>query len=568
MGKLLDMFALRSIAAKLVAMAAAGMIFMVCVAVTVLLIARGELVAERTEKAHAVVDNVWNMADGFQKAAEAGTVTDDEAKARFFSAAGKVWFENHTNYVFIYDSATGFCVMNTGNPALLGKDMSGAKDANGLPFGAIMIDIAKRGGEGTLRYVFAKGGSAVPLDKIAFIRGFGPWHLMIASAVYMNDIDATFWRMTRSAATVIATLMLLSLGIAWAVGRSVLKPLSRLETRMAALSGGELDTPVAGTDRRDELGAMARAVLVFKDRMVRANQLATEQEQERQSAEAAKRTALVQMADTIEAETGTALRQIGARTTAMAATADSMSASAARTGTSAGDAAAAAAAALANAQTVAGAAEQLAASIREIGGQMTRSSAVVSRAVTAGTEARSTMEALNKEVDRIGAVADMIGQIAGRTNLLALNATIEAARAGDAGKGFAVVASEVKALATQTAQSTHEIARHIDQVRTATGASVAAVARIEQTITEINAIAGSIADAVDQQGAATAEIARTMNETATAANDMTGRTNEVMAEAVDTGRCAVEVRQSSVELGQAIEELRDSVVRVVRAATG
>jgi methyl-accepting chemotaxis protein len=223
---------------------------------------------------------------------------------------------------------------------------------------------------------------------------------------------------------------------------------------------------------------------------------------------------------------------------------------------------------MANAQTVAGAAEQLAASIREIGGQMTRSSAVVSRAVTAGTEARSTMEALNKEVDRIGAVADMIGQIAGRTNLLALNATIEAARAGDAGKGFAVVASEVKALATQTAQSTHEIARHIDQVRTATGASVAAVARIEQTITEINAIAGSIADAVDQQGAATAEIARTMNETATAANDMTGRTNEVMAEAVDTGRCAVEVRQSSVELGQAIEELRDSVVRVVRAATG
>jgi hypothetical protein len=92
------------------------------------------------------------------------------------------------------------------------------------------------------------------------------------------------------------------------------------------------------------------------------------------------------------------------------------------------------------------------------------------------------MEALNEQVGRIGAVADMISEIAGRTNLLALNATIEAARAGDAGKGFAVVASEVKQLATQTARSTEEIARHLGDVRAATGASVASVQQIAQTI--------------------------------------------------------------------------------------
>jgi methyl-accepting chemotaxis protein len=178
------------------------------------------------------------------------------------------------------------------------------------------------------------------------------------------------------------------------------------------------------------------------------------------------------------------------------------------------------------------------------------------------------MEALNQEVERIGAVADMIGEIAGKTNLLALNATIEAARAGDAGKGFAVVASEVKALATQTARSTQEIAHHLEQVRSATGASVAAVARIEQTITEIDAIGGSIAAAVEQQGAATAEISRNMTETATAANDMTGRINEVMTEAVGTGHRAVEVRDDTAALGQALEALRNSVIRVVRAATG
>jgi methyl-accepting chemotaxis protein len=273
------------------------------------------------------------------------------------------------------------------------------------------------------------------------------------------------------------------------------------------------------------------------------------------------------MANTVEAETAAALESIGVRTTAMTATADAMSASATRTGGSAQDAAAAAAQALANAQTVASAAEQLAASIREIGGQVSQSATVVGRAVTAGTEARTTIEALNQEVERIGAVADMIAEIAAKTNLLALNATIEAARAGDAGKGFAVVAAEVKALATQTAHSTQEIARHIGQVRAATGASVAAVTRIEQTITEINAIAGSIAAAVEQQGAATAEIARNVTETANAANEMTSRTNEVSTEAVDTGRLAVDVRDNIIALNQAVEELRHSVIRVVRSST-
>jgi hypothetical protein len=216
---------------------------------------------------------------------------------------------------------------------------------------------------------------------------------------------------------------------------------------------------------------------------------------------------------------------------------------------------------------VASAAEQLAASIREIGGQVAQTTAVVGRAVAAGGETRATMEALNQEVGRIGTVAEMIAEIAARTNLLALNATIEAARAGDAGKGFAVVASEVKALANQTARSTEEITRHIGQVRAATGASVAAVTRIEQTISEINAIASSVAAAVEQQGAATAEIARSVSETAAAANEMTGRTGEVSAEARETGRHAAQVGADSGALSQAVAELKRGVVRVVRTST-
>ena len=348
---------------------------------------------------------------------------------------------------------------------------------------------------------------------------------------------------------------------------AIARPVRALTRTMNELAAGDMLAEVSWQDNRDELGDMARAVLVFKEHMIRASRLDAEQGVEREQAASAKRTALINMAATIEAATGSALQQIGDRTTVMAATADAMSASAARTGASAQDAATAAAQALTIAQTVAGAAEQLAASIREIGSQVSRSSQVVGRAVTAGTEARTTIVSLNQAVERIGAVADMISEIAGKTNLLALNATIEAARAGDAGKGFAVVASEVKALAMQTARSTQEIARHIGQVRAATGASVAAVARIDQTIAEISEIAGSIAAAVKQQDAATAEIARNVAETANAANEMTSRTNDVSNEAAGTGRHAVDVRDNTAALNRAVEELRHSVIQVVRTST-
>ncbi len=347
----------------------------------------------------------------------------------------------------------------------------------------------------------------------------------------------------------------------------IARPVRALTQTMTELAAGDMGAAVAGQDHRDELGGMARAVLVFKDHMIRERRFAGEQEAERRRAEAEKRTALVGMAATIEEATSSALQQIGGRTAAMATIAAAMNEAATRSDVSARDAAIAAAQTRSNVQAVAGAAEQLAASSREIGGQVDQSTAVVGRAVAAGAETRSAIEALSQEVEQIGAVADMIGGIAAKTNLLALNATIEAARAGEAGRGFAVVASEVKALAMQTARSTNDIARHISQVRSATGVSVAAVARIDQTIAEISAIAASIAAAVKQQDAATADIARNVAETAEAANEMTRRTADVSDEAVGTGHHAIEVRDNTVVLNQAVEELRHSVIRVVRTST-
>ncbi len=384
--------------------------------------------------------------------------------------------------------------------------------------------------------------------------------------VPLDSAEAFMSRITMEAVIGgLVVAVLAGLGYLWTLRINV-KPLQSLAGVMHRIADGALDSAVPFATRTDQIGEIAQALLQLRDASAHARSLEREATT-RASAEADKHAALVGMVDRIEEETTKAISDVGARTAAMTATAEEMSASAARTGHSAQSAASASGQALANAQTVASAAEQLSASIREISGQVAQSSAIVSRAVTAGAETRATIEALNEQVGRIGAVADMIGEIAAKTNLLALNATIEAARAGEAGKGFAVVASEVKALATQTAHSTREIAEHIAQVRSATGVSVAAVARIEQTIGEIDAIAGSIAAAVEEQGAATAEIARNVAETASAANEMTSHATEVSTEAEQTGRHAAEVCNDAAGLNIAVGELRHSVIRVVRTST-
>ena len=183
------------------------------------------------------------------------------------------------------------------------------------------------------------------------------------------------------------------------------------------------------------------------------------------------------------------------------------------------------------------------------------------------TDAR--ISELSQAAGRIGDVVKLITAIAEQTNLLALNATIEAARAGEAGRGFAVVASEVKSLAMQTAKATEEIGTHIAGMQKATSDSVAAIKEISATIGHISEIAGTIAAAVEEQGAATQEISRNVEEAAKGTAHVAENIVSVNRGANETGSASSQVLSAATALSGEGNKLKlevDKFLATVRAA--
>ncbi len=570
MPKLLS-FANRPIAVKLATMTVVGAICMALVAASVLLVARNQLITERTEKAQAMVDAAWNMADNFQKQAAAGKMTEDEAKARFFAASSAIWYEDHTNYLFMYDTETGICVVNAGVPTLLNKNMREVKDANGLPFAAMMIDIAQKGGAGgSIRYTFLRSSTdPTPLDKVAFVRGYQPWHLMIATAQYISAIDASFWSMVRTASIVIVVLMLISIAIAWMITRSVVKPLTGLKERMASLSTGELATPVANTDRSDEVGQMARTVAVFRDAMIETNRLREEQVALEARQMQQRKTDMNSLADQFEREVGEIITLVSTAASQLEGSAGTLSKTADTVQNVSQRAAGASSDASSSVHSVAAASEELASSVAEISRQVDASARIAGEAVDQAQKTDGRISALSQAAARIGDVVDLIKNIAEQTNLLALNATIEAARAGEAGRGFAVVAAEVKTLAEQTAKATGEISQQIADIQSATQDSVVAIKEIGATIGRISEISSTIASAVEEQGAATQEISRNVQRAAQGTSQGSADLADVQRGVAETGAASSQVLLAAQSLSTESNRLKREVgnfMNTVRAA--
>jgi len=353
-------------------------------------------------------------------------------------------------------------------------------------------------------------------------------------------------------------------GVSMRLARRISKPVRSLTKAMDSLAQGQLSVDIGEQQRSDEIGEMARTVEVFKNGMIRADQLAAAAE--------ATRAAREQRQAAIERHTQDFGTSISGVMTSLANAAETMrrasqtmqqathavheKASETSTGTAKSSR---------DLTTVAAAVEQLTSSVGEISRQVATAAEVSRQAVERATRSHATMQTLTEATTRIGDVVRLISEIAGQTNLLALNATIEAARAGDAGKGFAVVAGEVKALASQTSKATVEISSQIDMVRTATGEAVGATDEIRLIVGKLDEVSAAISAAVEQQSATTREIADSVQIVSTATADTARAMAEVVAVANGAAAASKDVMAGSTAIGQEAETLRTEVDRFLVA---
>jgi len=390
-----------------------------------------------------------------------------------------------------------------------------------------------------------------------------------AHAVLDGQIAAADRQIAWAIAAVLAAL-LAAAGVAWLLSRRVVSPIITLTATVGALARHNLDCTIPHAGRRDELGEIARAMEVFREKMVGADALAARQQAE-QAAKQRRQAALERHTQEFGTSVSGVMASLGSSAEEMRRAAEAMASVAGTVDADAHDTATGAAKSSSDLTAVAAAVEELTATVGEISRQVAASGEIARQAVQRSDVSHATMQTLSGAAARIGDVVQLISDIASQTNLLALNATIEAARAGDAGKGFAVVAGEVKALAGQTAKATAEIGAQIDTIRSATADAVSATSEISGIIRRIDEVSVAISTAVEEQSVTTREIAASVKAVA----GSTAHTADAMKHVVDIAENArttsKDVLAGASGIGREAEALRQEVDRflaAIRSDTG
>ncbi|SOE17444.1 methyl-accepting chemotaxis sensory transducer with Cache sensor [Hoeflea halophila] len=555
------------------------------------------MVAERKAKLNALDESVIAMLEHFHSLETSGALTREEAQSRAIEAVRPMRYEAD-GYFWINDM-NKVMVMHPIKPALEGQNLGDLKDPTGKFIFQEMVKVVQADGEGYVDYHWPKPGAEEPVLKYSHVEGFAPWGWIVGTGVYADDLAALFKNNATNTAVILGFGALAILLVAWAVVRSVVTPIRRLNATMQDIAREDVSGEVPEAERKDEVGEMAASVLVLRDSVrERAEMRAREAEQQQQlDAEredgVRRQQNISQSQADVMAKLGGALEKLasgdltvqidnispeyaklrddfnqavnalGSVIVSIAQSTDVVNASADGIAEAANNLSLRTEQQAASLEETAAALDEITSTVRSSSERASEANRMVgetrqstSKSGKIVNEAITAMNRIKDESDRIGKIIGVIDEIAFQTNLLALNAGVEAARAGEAGRGFAVVAQEVRELAQRSATAAQEIKQLISSSanEVQNGVSLVqstgdALSEIERFVNQVNEQVNSIATAAQEQASALAEVN-------TAVNQMDQMTQQNAAMVEETSAASLTLTQESGQLNSMLRNFR------------
>ncbi|WMS44477.1 methyl-accepting chemotaxis protein [Acuticoccus sp. MNP-M23] len=504
-------------------------------------------VSLKVEQVRTITEAARNAGVMLKEKADAGEITEDEARERFYDLLNAMWYDNRTEYVFATDYE-GRLVVNPASPNIVGTNRTDVEDINGYAYIKEMLRLATEEGGGRVDYMRVKAGGDTPVQKVSYVTAVEPFGLFVGTGLYLDRLQADFAGFRNMAIAMTLGGLVIVMIFGWIIAMHIKIPAQNLAQMLEQLADGAKVEDSTYGNRRDAIGKIARAFSKLREAMAERAALQEAQIAEKAKRDAALRTAMLDMADALENNVGREITAMRGEATGMADRSQALSALAERMRATADDTFAACELTDSSVQSVAAATEELSASSAEIGRQVAETARISKDTVDAAAAASRSMKALAEASDSITAVVKLITDIAGQTNLLALNATIEAARAGEAGRGFSIVAQEVKHLADQTADATGRIGQQVQSILSGTTASVTSIEGIYARVEAVSEHASAMATQVDEQNSAITEIARTLQTVSQSTNHVSQTMTKMRQEAESTGDAVEEMQLASTTL--------------------
>ncbi|MGA2833954.1 MAG: EAL domain-containing protein [Terracidiphilus sp.] len=269
-----------SVSSRFMIVLAIGFTFQAGISVVSLVNLKQAMLRDRTFEVKHLLETAYSTVAFYHDQASKGLMTDEAARKAAKDAVRAMHYDNN-NYFFIWD-LDGVSIAHGSHPEWEGRNLLKSPDKDKLPVVSYMVSqlvavCRSDKKEGVTTYRISKFGQTKAIDKIAYTRLFEPWGWSIGTGAYVNDIDEMFLDRVLSLLWVFVGLISVASLFTYLIGRDLSGALTRLATRVASVAKGELDGGVPETARQDEVGAMARALLVLRDNSREAVQLRLDQ---------------------------------------------------------------------------------------------------------------------------------------------------------------------------------------------------------------------------------------------------------------------------------------------------